>query len=218
MTPVSLSSQSFLHDQYHNIFARPWPVIPSALVVAALNVFLFAFDRPWTASDGMRNWGDGLMQTLGWINRPDLLPPLLYSGSVLNLGLIFGALAAALLSREFAIRPAPPMELFKGALGGLLMGLGAMLSFGCNIGGFFSALSALSLSGVAMMAGLYLGAFAGALFTIRENARLIAAGQVPFMSTCEAPPRPVPASTSYRFQPALGLLLLLTVAGAASLY
>ena len=137
------------------IFGRPWPVIPSALLIAALNVFLFAFDRPWTASDGMRNWGDGLLQAAGIINQPDLLPPSLYSGSVLNLGLIFGALAAALLSREFAVRPAPPNELFKGALGGLLMGLGAMLSFGCNIGGFFSALSALSLSGVAMMAGVY---------------------------------------------------------------
>jgi len=218
MTSASPSLASSLHDQYENIFARPWPVIPSALIIAALNVFLFAFDRPWTASDGMRNWGDGLMQAVGIVTQPDLLPPLLYSGSVLNFGLIFGALAAALLSREFAVRPAPPNELFKGALGGLLMGLGAMLSFGCNIGGFFSALSALSLSGVAMMAGLYLGAFAGARFTIRENTRLIAAGQIPFMSTCEAPPRPAPASTSYRFQPALGLLLLLTVAGAASLY
>ncbi|MDP2603539.1 MAG: YeeE/YedE thiosulfate transporter family protein [Deltaproteobacteria bacterium] len=218
MTPVSPSFDSFLHDQYNKVFARPWPVIPSALVIAALNVFLFAFDRPWTASDGVRNWGDGLMQAVGIINQPDLLPPSLYSGSVLNLGLIFGALAAALLSREFAVRPAPPNELLKGALGGLLMGLGAMLSFGCNIGGFFSALSALSLSGVAMMAGLYLGAFAGARFTIRENARLIAAGQIPYLSTCEAPPRPAPASAAYRFQPVLGFLLLLTVVGAASLY
>ena len=218
MTPVSPSFESFLHDQYNNVFSRPWPVIPSALIIAALNVFLFAFDRPWTASDGMRNWGDGLLQAVGIINQPDLLPPLLYSGSVLNLGLIFGALAAALLSREFAVRPAPPNEVLKGAVGGLLMGLGAMLSFGCNIGGFFSALSALSLSGVAMMAGLYLGAFAGARFTIRENARLIAAGQIPFMSTCEAPPRPAPASTSYRLQPALGFLLLFALAGAASLY
>jgi hypothetical protein len=148
MTPVSLSFESLLRDQYTKIFGRPWPVIPSALIVAALNVFLFAFDRPWTASDGMRNWGDGLLQAVGIINQPGLLPPLLYSGSVLNFGLIFGALAAALLGREFAVRPAPRNELLKGALGGLLMGLGAMLSFGCNIGGFFSALSALSLSGV----------------------------------------------------------------------
>ena len=49
MTPVSPSFESFMHDQYNNVFSRPWPVIPSALIIAALNVFLFAFDRPWTA-------------------------------------------------------------------------------------------------------------------------------------------------------------------------
>jgi Sulphur transport len=130
---------SFLYGQYDKAFGRPWPVIPSALVIAALNVFLFAFDRPWTASDGMRNWGDGLLQLFGAIHQPDLLPPLLYSGSVLNLGLLTGAMAAALLSREFDIRAAPINELIIGGLGGLLMGWGAMLSFGCNIGGFFSA-------------------------------------------------------------------------------
>ena len=64
-------------------------MIPSALVIAALNVFLFAFDRPWTASDGLRNWGDSLLQLFGIVVQTDLLPPFLYSGSVLNFGLIF---------------------------------------------------------------------------------------------------------------------------------
>jgi uncharacterized protein len=128
---------AYLRAQYANVFSRPWPVIPSALVIAALNVFLFAFDRPWTASDGIRNWGDWLFRLTGVLDQPDLLSPWLYSGSLLNLGLLFGGLSAALLSREFGIRRAPHLELVKGALGGLLIGWGAMLAFGCNIGGFF---------------------------------------------------------------------------------
>ena len=68
--------------------------------------------------------------------------------------MLFGGLTAALLAREFAIRVPPRGELVKGAGGGLLMGVGAMLAFGCNIGGFFSAMSALSLSGFGMMLGL----------------------------------------------------------------
>jgi hypothetical protein len=55
MTEPSITFAAFLREQQAAIFGRPWPVIPSALVIAALNVFLFAFDRPWTASDGMRN-------------------------------------------------------------------------------------------------------------------------------------------------------------------
>jgi uncharacterized membrane protein YedE/YeeE len=209
---------TFFHDQYGMIFGRPWAVIPAALVIAALNVFLFAFDRPWTASDGIRNWGDWLFRSVGLLNQPDLLSPHLYSGSILDLGILLGALAAALLSREFGVRPAPAAELIKGAAGGLLMGGGAMVSFGCNIGGFFSALSALSLSGVGMMAGLFAGSFLGSRFLIRENARLIRAGQLPLQSACEAPPQALPASPSFVLQPALGGLVLLGVLAAGFLY
>ena len=159
-----------LAPQYAALFARPWLVWGSAVLVATLNVFLFAFDRPWTASDGLRNWGDWILTGVGLVRRPDLLPPWLYSGSLLNLGVILGGAIAALLSREFAIRVPPSLELVKGAAGGFLMGLGAVLAFGCNIGGFFSATSALSLSGLGMMLGLGAGAFLGLRYLLWEVA------------------------------------------------
>ena len=157
-------------SQYAALFARPWLVWGSGVLVATLNVFLFAFDRPWTASDGLRNWGDWVLTGAGLVRRPDLLPPWLYSGSLLNLGVIVGGAIAALLSREFAIRVPARAELAKGAAGGLLMGVGAILAFGCNIGGFFSATSALSLSGLGMMLGLGAGAFLGLRYLIWEVA------------------------------------------------
>jgi uncharacterized membrane protein YedE/YeeE len=156
--------------QYEALFGRAWAVWGAAVLVAAVNVFLFAFDRPWTASDGVRNWGDWVLVGLGALDRPDLVAPWLYSGSLLNLGVLFGGFAAALLAREFAIRVPPSGELLKGALGGLLLGVGAMLALGCNIGGFFSATSALSLSGLAMMAGLIAGAWLGLRYLVWEMA------------------------------------------------
>jgi uncharacterized protein len=51
-----------------------------------------------------------------------------------------------------------------------LMGVGAVLAFGCNIGGFFSATSALSLSGLGMMLGLGAGAFVGLRYLLWEVA------------------------------------------------
>src|SRR4029077_20027386 len=95
--------------------------------------------------------------------------PWLYSGSLIDLGVIVGALAAALLAREFAIRVPRSGELVKGGVGGTLMGVGAMLAFGCNIGGFFSATSALSLSGLGMMIGLVAGAFVGLRYLLWET-------------------------------------------------
>ena len=85
--------------------------------------------------------------------------------------MLFGGFAAALLSREFAVRVPPRGELIKGGLGGLLMGIGAMLALGCNIGGFFSATSALSLSGLGMMIGLGVGAFLALRYLMWELAR-----------------------------------------------
>lgn len=155
-------------EHYRALFGRPWAVWGAGVLVATINVFLFAFDRPWTASDGLRNWGDWVLVGAGLLHRPDLVAPWLYSGSLLNLGVLAGGLAAALLAREFALRVPPPGELVKGALGGVLMGAGAVLAFGCNIGGFFSATSALSLSGLAMMAGLLAGAVLGLRYLLWE--------------------------------------------------
>jgi uncharacterized protein len=155
-------------QHYDALFGRPWPIVVAALLIACTNVFLFAFDRPFTASDGVRNWGDWALTGVGVLSRPDLVAPWLYSGSLLNLGVIVGALASALLSREFAIRVPARGELVKGALGGLMLGIGAMLALGCNIGGFFSAVSALSLSGLAMMIGLFVGAIVGLRYLVWE--------------------------------------------------
>ena len=217
MTGASITLSAFLREQYESVFGRPWAVLTSALVIASLNVFLFAFDRPWTASDGIRNWGDWLFQSVGILSQPDLLSPFLYSGSVLNLGLLLGAFSAALLSREFGVRTAPVRELVKGGVGGLMMGWGAVLSFGCNIGGFFSALSALSLSGIAMMAGLAIGAFLGTRFLSWETGRRPATNAEQFQSPCEPSPA-TPSSPSSGFQPLIGFFVFFALLIVAYIY
>ena len=191
-----------LREQYDMLFARQWPVLTAALLVGVTNVFLFAYERPWTASDGARNWGDWLFHALGLFPRSELVAPWLYSGSILNLGVLAGACAAALLSRQFAIRVSPAGELLKGGVGGLLMGTGAVLAFGCNIGGFFSALSALSLSGLAMMVGMGIGAYLGLRYIFWELER------VPALSSGRSPMWGAARSGRLGAQPVLGALLL----------
>jgi uncharacterized protein len=208
----SSTEPGVLREHYDTVFGQPWPVIPAALLVGTLNVFLFAFDRPWTASDGFRNWGDWLLQSLGLLHRPELISPFLYSGSILNLGLLMGALAAALLGRDFAIRVALFGELFKGGIGGLLMGLGANLAFGCNIGGFFSAVAALSMSGVAMMVGLGIGSYLGLRYLLWELERL------PGLSTGKAYTFCAPRASGLGWQPVLGILTLLMLLPLPFLY
>jgi uncharacterized membrane protein YedE/YeeE len=194
------------------LFSRGWPVWGAAIIVATINVFLFAFDRPWTASDGMRNWGDWLFTGLGVIERPDLVAPWLYSGSLLNLGVLIGGAGAALCAREFAIRVPARGELAKGSIGGALMGVGSMLAFGCNVGGFFSAISALSLAGFGMMLGLGVGAFLGLRYLLWEL------GHRPGWSQAGGRVLAAPSATRPSRQPVVGALVLAAALAAPFLY
>ena len=198
--------------QWDALFARPWPAWGAGILVAAANVFLFAFDRPFTASDGVRNWGDWVLTGVGVVRRPDLVAPWLYSGSLLNVGVIAGALVAALLSREFAVRVPARGELTKGAIGGALLGVGAMLALGCNIGGFFSAVSALSLSGLGMMLGLGAGAFVGLRYLMWEMEHR------PRWSSGAARVFLAPATERSGRQPIVGAVVLLALLAIPFLY
>lgn len=95
---------------------------------------------------------------------------ILWTGETINFaissvfGVVAGALTASLLSGTFRW-VAPPLEQFKNNLfGGLLMGFGAVVAMGCNIGQGLSGISTLSLGSILTMAFIFLGAVAGAKF------------------------------------------------------
>jgi uncharacterized membrane protein YedE/YeeE len=197
---------------YAKIFGQQWPVWVGGVLFGAINVFLFAFDKPWTAADGVRNWGDWFFNSVGVADR-DIITPYLYSTSVLNFGIIGGALAAALLARQFQVRMAPPWELFKGFVGGCLMGVGSALAFGCNIGGFFSASAALSMAGLVMMVGLIAGVVVGLKLLMWELSYI----NLPAWAE-RLPPSKKASSGPGRAQPWWGLAVLVAGLAFAFLY
>ncbi len=149
-----------LEQGYDKIFYTNWPAWLGGILIGILSVFTFVWSRPWGVAGGLRNWGDSFFYLIGIYSDP-VKSPLLSSSSLLSLGLLIGAFASSLMAKEFAIRKAPPLEIIKGIVGGILMGIGASMAGGCNVGGFFSATSAMSLSGLCMMIGLIFGAFLG---------------------------------------------------------
>ena len=149
-----------LSNGYQQIFDKNWPMWLGGLMIGIMSVITFAWARPWGVAGGLRNWGDWFFSLVG-VYQFKPVSPLISTNSILTLGLLWGAFGSALLSKQFAIRKAPPLELLKGIVGGTLMGIGAAMAGGCNVGGFFSAISALSASGLAMMIGLLAGAYIG---------------------------------------------------------
>ena len=82
--------------------------------------------------------------------------------SVMNLAIILGSLAAAALAGE--LKPnfrVTVLPLLGALLGGLLMGYGSRIAYGCNIGAFLSGVSSTSLHGWLWIAAALPGNWVG---------------------------------------------------------
>lgn len=158
-----------LKRAYGAVFYNNWPVWLGGILIGIMSVITFAWARPWGVAGGLRNWGDWFFHQIGVYSQAPV-SPLLSTNSILVIGLLWGAFGSSLLSKQFAIRKAPGRELVKGVAGGCCMGVGSAMAGGCNVGGFYIATSALSLGGVAMMAGLIGGAYLGLKYLYWEMA------------------------------------------------
>ncbi len=193
---------------YAKLFDQQWPMWVGGILFGILNVFMFAYEKAWRVSDGVRNWGNWFFNTID-VSEMIIIEPHLYTTSILNFGIIVGAMASALLARQFQVRGAPAREFVKAMIGGTLMGIGSVLAFGCNIGGFFSAISALSMGGLAMMAGLMIGAFIGLKLLVWE---------ITYLNPVSSPVSRKKSGDLKKNQPLAGILVLLAGIGLAVVY
>jgi uncharacterized membrane protein YedE/YeeE len=155
-------------EGYGVLFDRNWPLWVGAIVLALLGAICMAAGRPWGVAGGLRVWGDWIFYSIGLYKQAPGNALWLSNPAILTWGLLFGAFGSALLSRQFAFRPAPPLELLKGLVGGVFMGVGSVMAGGCNVGGFYTAIAAGSVSGFAMMVGLLVGALIGLKYLMWE--------------------------------------------------
>jgi hypothetical protein len=153
----------------------PWPLLGTGIVLALLNVAtLLLAGHPWSITYGFGLWGAKIAQTIGidvaawefwtWPAQAQALRSsiLLDTVSVMDFGLVLGAALAAALAGKFAPKVALPLgSLLAAIIGGLLMGYGARLSFGCNIGALFSGIATGSLHGWVWFAAAFIGSLGG---------------------------------------------------------
>ena len=164
--------KGIFRELYDTFFEHSWQMWIGSIILAVLSICLFIIASPWGSSGGLLNWGQNLFSELGLSlenSAPTGVTPLLdYRYAVLSIVVIMGALGSALLGKEFAIRVAPGGELFKGLLGGLLMGIGCIIGFGCTIGNFFSGWAALSGGAIVFAIGLAIGVFIAVKYLLWE--------------------------------------------------
>ncbi len=146
---------------WKRLLCGPWPLVAAAVILALLNVLtLIVAGHPWSVTWGYTLWGAKAAAIAGWdpvsstfwrggYARGALDRSILQdSVSVMNLGIIGGAALAAALAGKLRLSlslSAP--QLLSAITGGLILGYGARLAYGCNIGAFFSGIASGSLHG-----------------------------------------------------------------------
>ncbi len=153
----------------------PWPLLMSAGLLAVFNwLTLLVAGHPWSITWAFALWTAKVAVALGWdpainpfwsggFQRAALEGPVLADTvTVMNLGLLLGALVAASLAGRVApsVR-IPPRSLAAAVIGGLMLGYGARLAYGCNIGAFFSGVASGSLHGWVWIVMAVLGTIVG---------------------------------------------------------
>ncbi len=165
---------------YKKFIIKPWSLIVGAIVIAILNIIIFKINgKPWGVNAPITYWGAWIYKTLGahpenWSYFQGSKGGILakgfsnHSGSIMNIGIILGAMLAALLSSQFRIRKIDSKkDVLAAIVGGLLMGYGATIAFGCNIGTLFSGIASMSLHGWQYLIFVFLGAWAGTKLLIK---------------------------------------------------
>jgi uncharacterized membrane protein YedE/YeeE len=149
--------------------------LKAAAAIGALAALVFLLSgQPWGVTTGLTLWGAKAAAALGfdiahttywsWDGPKQALAGSILGqdSSLMDIGTILGATIAAARSGSFRPQKWPPANgLLGAAIGGLLMGIGARLSFGCNIGALVGGIASGSLHGFvwffAVLPGCWLG-------------------------------------------------------------
>ena len=155
--------------------AMPRRLIAGTVIIAVLCWLVFALSgHPWGVTFGFTLWGAKIAAALGvpvenyafwqWPGPRRALEHSVLAdvSSLMDFGMVLGAGAMAAVSGGLRRQDWPPFrQLVGAALGGVLMGIGARLGFGCNIGAFLAGIASGSLHGwiwfVMAMAGSWVG-------------------------------------------------------------
>ena len=139
----------------------PWLLLAGALGLALLNFATLALaGRPWGITSAFGLWGGMALQHLGlavqtWSGYSDPAMQKSLAGgvlkdvtSVMDIGIMIGAMQCAGLASKF--KPEwriSGLHFMASVIGGFLLGYGARLAYGCNIGAFFSGIASGSIHG-----------------------------------------------------------------------
>jgi uncharacterized membrane protein YedE/YeeE len=171
----SLQTQPRQGSVLQQLVYGPWPLWWAVLGLAGFGLAaLLLTGYPWSITFAFGVWGTKLFEAMGgdisgWTYWASGYPAqavgnsvLADTTSVMDFGIMIGALLAAALANKFS--PAGKLtrkRVVTAVVGGLLLGYGARLAFGCNIGAMLGGIASGSLHGWVWLPAAFVGGILG---------------------------------------------------------
>lgn len=156
---------------WQKIFHDPWAYWVGAVVLAIFNILVLVVRRqPWGVTTNIEAWAEWIGMNTGVLQDQGVTFQHLIqsSGTYLNLGVILGAFWATLAASQARFRPIRHKKYIVSALiGGALMGYGARIAYGCNIGGLLNGIASSSLTGWIFAGAVFGGTWLGAKILVK---------------------------------------------------
>lgn len=163
------------YETYHKFFVERWSFAKGGVLIAIMFIFIMnTTGSSWGASGPYTLWGIWFLQKLGISFSSPAFAGAVKSVnnglmnnavSIRNIGIIFGSTIAFLLAGRFRFDfKFNFKDVLVYALGGFLMGYGAKVAGGCNVGALYSGIANFSLSGWLFMVALIIGGILGVKF------------------------------------------------------
>jgi uncharacterized membrane protein YedE/YeeE len=151
---------------YEKIFKRGWPWWGTGIVIGIISMIAF----PASAAAG-RNYPLGI--TGGWSTFLSALVKgdanVLSWETFLVIGVVIGAAISAGIAGEFKLRAPGPGRLLQQFIGGLMLGIGAVIANGCNIGHVLSGVPQLAISSVIAGFSIIMGCWVAAYLLLMRR-------------------------------------------------
>jgi uncharacterized protein len=167
---------------FKDLFVNPWTYVTGAVILALLNIALItSTGKGWGVTTAFAYWAGWIWNGVGgdahgWAYFSEVAKSFNEQGfsfltdpaSIMDLGIIAGAFLSVLLASQARFKALKSgKQVVAAILGGLLMGFGARLAFGCNIGALFTALPSLSGQGWVFIVFIFLGAAVGSRLLVK---------------------------------------------------
>ncbi|WP_125154272.1 YeeE/YedE family protein [Clostridium rectalis] len=176
--PESKEYKFFSQYTYHKFFVKRWSYYTGAVCIMIMFItILVTTGTSWGVTAVFADWAAWFYQSLGILDvstwswfagRMDGIRGGFFNdpGSMRNAGIILGALLSPLLAGHFSFKKSFKFrDVVYYAIGGLLMGYGARIALGCNVGALYSGICNMSLSGWVFLPSLTLGGILGVKFS-----------------------------------------------------